>query len=212
SWSIGYACSKAARGPFQPRRASTMRTAALMVAVALLVGGCQLGGDEGGGGSHLVLSVYDQVPAPRTSRPDVGPNELVVTCGPSKLYCPGARESKPSRTYYYVFQGKPQLSGADFALDETRQDFDVATGEPIVLLQFTAEGAQEFYELTRRVPQTSSGTQFAIVVDDELVAAPMFDPRLTPGGIPPGSKVQINGIASVQEARDLALALRQSAR
>jgi preprotein translocase subunit SecD len=104
------------------------------------------------------------------------------------------------------------LTNVDFDLGETRQDFDVSTGEPIVLLRFTAEGAQEFHELTRRVPQTSSGVQFAIVVDDELVAAPTFDPTLNPEGIPPGTMVQINGIASVQEARDLALALRRSSR
>jgi preprotein translocase subunit SecD len=190
-----------------------MRTPALLLAVALLVGGCQLGGDDGGRGSHLEMSLYDQVPVPRTSRPEVGPDEVVVVCGPPQLYCPWAPEPKPTRRYYYVFPGEPPLTGADFDLAQTRQEFDTATGEPIVLLELTAEGAQELRDLTRSsaLPRPAQRS-FAIVVDEELVASPSFDPKQNPDGIPPETAVQINGLGSVQEARDLALALRQSAR
>ena len=193
-----------------------MRQAALAVIVALLVSaGCDFGKDEPEPSSpELVrnarLQLYDHVPEPLTTRPSRGADEHVVFCRPTRLYCPGAAEARPTRTYFYVFRGQPDLTNVDFDLAETRQDFDVSTGEPIVLLRFTAEGAQEFNELTRRAPRTAGAAHIAIVVDDELVAAPVFDPTHNPEGIPPGTLLQINGIASVQEARNVALALRRS--
>ena len=98
-----------------------------------------------------------------------------------------------------------------FQLDETRQDFDSNTGEQIVLLRFTEEGGEEFRRFTRRLAARGSPIHFAIIVDDELVAAPAFDPRDHPDGIDPDGGVQINGLASLRDARTLANDLRNTA-
>jgi hypothetical protein len=193
-----------------------MKRAALLLGVAALLAGCQLGGDDGGTPSEVTsgarLEVFDGVPEPRTAKPEVGPKARIVTCGPTKTYCPGAPEPEPTRTYYYVFIGRPDLTNADFDLGETRQDFDSNTGEPIVLLRFTSDGGERFHQLTRRLAKRGSLVQLAIVVDGELVAAPAFDPRENPDGIDPSAGVQISGLASLQETRSLAGALRQSSR
>jgi preprotein translocase subunit SecD len=119
-------------------------------------------------------------------------------------------ESPPKRSYFYVFPRQPDLTTADFDLGASRQDFDSATGEPIVLLRFSKEGEGAFRELTRRLARRGSTTEMAIVVDDELVSAPTFDPTITSEGLYSSTGIQISGLASLEDARALAQVLRLS--
>src|SRR5204862_255221 len=79
----------------------------------------------------------------------------------------------------------PEMTGADLNPKETREDFDPQTGEPIVLMQFTNEGAKKFSDLTRELARRgrilhgrvggadeNAFQQFAIVLDREIKTAP----------------------------------------
>ena len=159
-------------------------------------------------------------------------NTVVITCGQSERYCPGVNEEKPSRTYFYLFEYKPndkehpipEMTGEDLKLSGTRQDFDTSTGEPIVTMQFTKSGGNKFEDVTRELadrgrrqqgrfggPAEQWFQQFAIVLDREIKSAPTIDFKENPVGIPPGNGAQITGIGSLGEAKDLALVLQTGA-
>src|SRR6266540_728231 len=159
---------------------------------------------------------------------------VVVTCTKDARYCPGVN-AEPSQTYYYLFKYDPQnkdkpipeMTGSDLKLKGTRQDFDTSPGGgggPIVLMQFTKEGGDKFHDITselarrgRLVHNRIGGTdeqafqQFAIVLDREIRSAPTVDYNENPDGIPGNSGVQISGIGSIGEAKDLALVLQTGA-
>lgn len=158
-------------------------------------------------------------------------NTVVVTCRPPARYCPGLSE-EPARIYYYLFKYDPddkahpvpELTGNDLELKGTRQDFEPATGEPVVLFQFTKAGAKKFEEVTLRLAErgrvvynqnggdpTVAFQQFAIVLDRDLKSAPTIDFQQNPGGIPGDNGAEITGIGSVSEAKDLALVLQVGA-
>src|SRR3546814_70319 len=74
-------------------------------------------------------------------------------------------------------------------------------GRPIVSFRFDAVGGRRFGELT----SANVGTRLAILLDDEVVSAPVIQSPIIGGsGI-------ITGSFSVQEANDLALVLRAGA-
>lgn len=145
---------------------------------------------------------------------------VIVRCGAEQPACPGADEPQPTRTYYYALRGPPDLTGAHFDRDATRQDFDNATDEPIVFLELTEAGALAFRELTRelamrgrlaaagRVGDALAFQQVAIVVDGTLVSVPTIDFREFPDGIPAEAGLQIGGLGSLEEARTLAAIIR----
>jgi SecD/SecF fusion protein len=157
-------------------------------------------------------------------------NRIVITCGPSAVVCPGVSESPPTQTYYYLFKYEPtadppipEMTGDDLELTGTRQDFDTQTGQPIVTMQFTGEGGDRFEAITRELAirgQTQTAQQasstpllqhFAIVLDGEIQSWPSIDFNQYPDGISGGNGAQITGLASVQEAQDLALVLQTGA-
>jgi SecD/SecF fusion protein len=157
-------------------------------------------------------------------------NRIIVTCGPSAVVCPGVAESPPTKTYYYVFEYEPtaespipEMTGDDLKLTGTRQDFDPQTGQPVVLMQFTDQGADRFEAITRELAirgQTQTAQQasttpllqhFAIVLDGEIQSWPSIDFNQYPDGISGNNGAQITGLASVQEAKDLALVLQTGA-
>jgi SecD/SecF fusion protein len=157
-------------------------------------------------------------------------NRIVITCGPSAVVCPGVPESPPTQTYYYLFKYDPtgdppipEMTGDHLELNGTRQDFDTQTGQPIVTMQFTGEGGDRFEAITRELAirgQTQTAQQassapllqhFAIVLDGEIQSWPSIDFNQYPNGISGGNGAQITGLASVQEAKDLALVLQTGA-
>jgi SecD/SecF fusion protein len=154
----------------------------------------------------------------------------VITCDATiAVACPGPNGGvTPAKgvTYYYLFKnGKypndsaspyPQMTGSDLKLSGTQQDFDPSTGEPIVTMKFTGPGNKLFHEITRNeaIRGQTLGRQesFAIVLDNQLYSYPTIDPKLYPDGIDPNPNgAEINGIASLAEAKSLALVLQTGA-
>jgi SecD/SecF fusion protein len=157
----------------------------------------------------------------------VPPGAVVLVCGIGEVVCPGVAEANPTTDSYYLIRFEPpsvpEMTGEDLNLDGTRQDFDTRTGEPIVLMQFTDQGQKKFEEITRRVAQrgklltnTVGGGQkvlqhFAIVLDREIKSWPTIDWEEYPGGISGSNGAQISGLASIDEAKELALVLQTGA-
>ena len=162
----------------------------------------------------------------------VPPETVVLRCGGGGAQvCPGVNEVQPTGTSWYLFRftppDVPEMTGDDLDLSGTRQDFDTRTGEPIVLMQFTDDGANQFEAITRAEAQrgkllfnTLGGGQgdpsaffqnFAIVLDREIRSWPSIDFEQYPGGISGSNGAQITGLDSIGEAKDLALVLQTGA-
>jgi len=145
--------------------------------------------------------------------------QIVLSCGPPTVVCPPAI-AEPQQKFYYLFKYQPshpenpipEMTGEDLKLTGTRQDF--VNGQPIVTLQFTDRGGDRFHEITRGLAQRGQlrGTpqHFAIVLDNEIRSWPQIDYRDLPDGIS-GNSAQIEGLDSVDEAKDLALVLQTGA-
>lgn len=99
----------------------------------------------------------------------------------------------------YVVQKRVMVSGAD--LTDAQPGFDQRTNEPIVSFRFNTAGARKFAEVT----QQNVGKPFAIVLDNQVISAPVIrEPIL-------GGSGQISGNFTVQSANDLAILLRAGA-
>jgi SecD/SecF fusion protein len=145
--------------------------------------------------------------------------QIVLSCGPPTVVCPPGI-SEPQQSFYYLFKYQPtdaenpipEMTGEDLKLTGTRQDF--LNGQPIVTLQFTDRGGDRFHDITRGLAQRGQlrGTpqHFAIVLDNEIRSWPQIDYQQLPDGIA-GNSAQIEGLDSVDEAKDLALVLQTGA-
>jgi preprotein translocase subunit SecD len=99
----------------------------------------------------------------------------------------------------YLVEKRVLVSGAD--LTDAQPGFDQRTSEPIVSFRFNTAGARKFAEVT----QQNVGKPFAIVLDNEVISAPVIrEPIL-------GGSGQISGNFTVQSANDLAILLRAGA-
>jgi preprotein translocase subunit SecD len=106
----------------------------------------------------------------------------------------GASDKQP-----YVVEKRVLVSGAD--LTDAQPGFDQRTSEPIVTFRFNTSGARKFAEVT----QQNVGKPFAIVLDNQVISAPVIrEPIL-------GGSGQISGSFTVQSANDLAILLRAGA-
>jgi len=156
-------------------------------------------------------------------------DRIVLTCGESAVVCPnGTSGAAPDRTYYYLFKYQPndpknpipEMTGRDVNGGRTRQDFDPQTNQPIVSIEFTGKGGDRFHDITRELAQRGRfksnqlGAEvfqnFAIVLDDEIRSWPYIDFNDNPDGIA-GGRAQIQGLDSIEEAKDLALVLQTGA-
>jgi preprotein translocase subunit SecD len=91
------------------------------------------------------------------------------------------------------------VDGVD--LTDAQATFDQRTGEPVVSFRFNTTGARKFAQVT----QENVGRPFAIVLDNEVISAPVIrEPIL-------GGSGQISGNFTVQQANDLAILLRAGA-
>jgi len=128
----------------------------------------------------------------------------------------------------YATDGRyPNMTGAELNLSGVRQDFDPSTGQPIVLLAFKGKGNSTFLQVTRNEAtrgtilgltgsdqsnQCGAPCAFAIVLDNEIRSWPAISASDNPHGIDPrGGGAEINGIASLSEAKQLALVLQTGA-
>jgi SecD/SecF fusion protein len=103
-----------------------------------------------------------------------------------------ARGATPSST-------APRVSGE--RLSDAHGTFDQRTGEPVVTFRFDTQGALAFGEITR----ANVGQPFAIVLDGEVLSAPVIREPIT------GGSGQISGSFTIEEATDLAAMLRAGA-
>jgi preprotein translocase subunit SecD len=99
----------------------------------------------------------------------------------------------------YVVKKAVLVSGAD--LTDAQPGFDQRSGEPIVSFRFNTSGARKFAQAT----SDNVGQPFAIVLDNEVVSAPVIREPIT------GGSGQISGSFTVQQANDLSILLRAGA-
>jgi SecD/SecF fusion protein len=152
-------------------------------------------------------------------------NRVVITCdAKTSVVCPGLNSNPaPGVTYYFLFKHDldapnpvPQMTGKDVKLKGTQQDFDPTTGQPIVTMHFTGHGNKMFHDITRQeaIRGQTLGTpqHFAIVLDNQIRSWPQIEYQKYPDGIDPSNGgAEITGMASLSEAKDIALVLRSGA-
>ena len=103
----------------------------------------------------------------------------------------GRGDRKP----YIVFK-RSVLTGRD--LVDAQGAFDARTSGPVLNFRFSADGARRFGQVT----QENVGKPFAIVLDNEVLSAPVIrEPIL-------GGSGQISGSFTVEEVSNLAIQLR----
>ncbi|TDX21660.1 protein translocase subunit SecD [Rhodovulum visakhapatnamense] len=123
----------------------------------------------------------------RTTNPNEAP-------GASNVLLPSMDEQGT----YYIIEKTPVVSGED--LTDAQPAFD-QNGAPSVTFRFNPSGARKFGQYTAE----NVGSPFAIVLDDEVISAPVIREA-----IPSGSG-QITGNFSVEESTNLAVLLRAGA-
>src|SRR6202023_2861963 len=99
----------------------------------------------------------------------------------------------------YVIKKQGLVSGAD--LTDAQPGFDQRSGEPIVSFRFNTSGSRKFAQATTE----NVGQPFAIVLDNEVISAPVIREPITAGS------GQISGSFTVQQANDLSILLRAGA-
>src|SRR5687768_10005493 len=107
--------------------------------------------------------------------------------------------SEAERRTPYVIEKRVMVSGED--LTDAQPGFDQSTSEPIVSFKFNSNGARRFAQAT----QANVGRPFAIVLDNEVISAPVIRQPIL------GGSGQISGNFTVQQANDLAILLRAGA-
>ena len=99
---------------------------------------------------------------------------------------------------YYVLEASPVVTGED--LTDARPSFD-QNGEPSVDFRFGPSGAKRFGAYT----SANVGQPFAIVLDNQVISAPVIRQAITTGS------GQISGSMNIEESTRLAVLLRAGA-
>jgi SecD/SecF fusion protein len=99
----------------------------------------------------------------------------------------------------YLIEKQSLISGEN--LVDAQASFDQRTNEPVVSFRFDSRGAQRFAQAT----QENVGKPFAIVLDNQVISAPVIREPII------GGSGQISGNFSVDGANDLAVLLRAGA-
>lgn len=99
----------------------------------------------------------------------------------------------------YLIKEIPVLDGA--MLTDAKVAFDQRTNQPIINFTLNSEGAKIFGDFTGE----NVGKRLAIVLDGKVYSAPRINERIG------GGSGQISGGFSVEEAHDVAIALRSGA-
>jgi preprotein translocase subunit SecD len=108
-------------------------------------------------------------------------------------------ESRGGQKTPVLVQKQVMVSGAD--LTDAQASFDQRTSEPIVTFRFNTAGARRFAQ----VSQENVGRPFAIVLDNEVISAPVIREAIL------GGSGQISGNFTVESANELAILLRAGA-
>ncbi|WP_171178564.1 protein translocase subunit SecD [Ruegeria sp. HKCCD8929] len=99
---------------------------------------------------------------------------------------------------YYIIEAAPVVTGEE--LVDAQPSFD-QNGRPAVNFRFNTTGARKFGDYTRE----NIGAPFAIVLDDEVISAPVIQSHI------PGGSGIITGRFTVEESTNLAVLLRAGA-
>jgi preprotein translocase subunit SecD len=99
---------------------------------------------------------------------------------------------------YYILEKAPVVTGEE--LTDAQPDFD-QNGRPAVSFRFNPTGARQFGDYTAE----NIGNPFAIVLDGEVVSAPVIQSHI------PGGSGIITGNFTVEESTNLAVLLRAGA-
>jgi preprotein translocase subunit SecD len=100
---------------------------------------------------------------------------------------------------FYLLEKREIVTGEE--LIDAQPGFDQRTNEPIVSFRFNASGARKFAQVTR----DNIGRPFAIVLDNEVISAPVIRDAITQGS------GQISGNFTIESATNLAILLRAGA-
>jgi preprotein translocase subunit SecD len=100
----------------------------------------------------------------------------------------------------YVLEKRVLVDGEDLAKADPSFD-QQRTGQPVVTFSFNTRGATRFAQATAE----NVGRRFAIVLDNEVVSAPVIQTPIL------GGSGQISGRFTVQQTVDLAIVLRSGA-
>ena len=110
------------------------------------------------------------------------------------------KESKQEQKVPFVVQKRTLLTGNELT-DASVQADPNSPGNWQVSITFSAVGAQRFGEIT----ESSVGRHLAIILDGTVYSAPRINERI------PGGRAVITGQFTVDQARDLAIVLREGA-
>ncbi|MFT6605821.1 MAG: preprotein translocase subunit SecD [Halocynthiibacter sp.] len=114
--------------------------------------------------------------------------------GPRNTLLPAADEEG----VYYIIEDAPVVTGEQ--LTDSQPSFD-QNGRPAVSFKFNGSGARKFGDYTAE----NIGAPFAIVLDDEVISAPVIQSAIR------GGSGQITGSFSIEESTNLAILLRAGA-
>jgi SecD/SecF fusion protein len=99
----------------------------------------------------------------------------------------------------YLIETRAMVDGEN--LTDAQASFDQRTNEPIVTFRFDTKGSTRFCQVT----SANIGRPFAIVLDEEIISAPVIRDQIC------GGSGQISGNFTVETANDLAVLLRAGA-
>ncbi|OWU81542.1 protein translocase subunit SecD [Phaeobacter sp. 22II1-1F12B] len=117
-----------------------------------------------------------------------------ANAGPGEMVVPSLDEEGQ----YYTIETAPVVSGDE--LVDAQPSFD-QNGRPAVNFRFNTTGARKFGDYTLE----NIGQPFAIVLDDEVISAPVIQSHI------PGGSGIITGRFTVEESTNLAVLLRAGA-
>ncbi|HSI40079.1 MAG TPA: protein translocase subunit SecD [Xanthobacteraceae bacterium] len=126
----------------------------------------------------------------------MSPQQALQTRPPAESEVLNSQSQPPQP---YLVQRQVMVAGED--LVDAQPGFDPQTREPIVSFRFNSNGARRFADAT----QQNVGRPFAIVLDNQVVSAPVIRQAIL------GGSGQISGNFTVTEANDLAILLRAGA-
>ena len=109
-------------------------------------------------------------------------------------------DTKAEQKIPHVVFKRTLLSGSELT-DASVQADPNSPGNWQVAINFSAAGAQRFGEIT----EANTGRHLAIILDGTLYSAPRINERI------PGGRAVITGQFTVEQARDLAIVLREGA-
>jgi preprotein translocase subunit SecD len=147
-------------------------------------------------GSAAELKALIGTTAKLTFHPVVGPAGPTDTPGPRNVIYPSI-DPQDAGTFYELEQS-PVVTGEELA--DSQPAFD-QNGQPAVTFRFNPGGARKFGIYTSE----NVGSPFAIVLDEEVISAPVIREAIT------GGSGQISGNFTVEESTNLAVLLRAGA-